>query len=516
MKSSNALRSRLVYTNLAFGLPLFLVGSIMVDTYVIDSSKLSDILSSWKTYSILAPFVFIVPFMLNNLLKTLQRRIQNSQYEGLQALRNRLFGWYIIPVLLFPVMLIPIGIIHDFDSTQLKLTSIMACSYMLAGNTPFILRFILQLDTVFIGVPTQYIRNLSIKDKTLLMNTFLVFGGMAIVIAGAYSLMWRQEVSPELNITKEASIIRLSIAALLICSFQILPSNVIAGGYAKQLRRIRKFVKSMSAKDLSRDLYISSRDEFGEIIDDLKGLNDNFKSVVNLLKDNSAHLHKSSNELNDIASDLSKTSQQQVSSAGEIASSMEETSANIADAAQHAEESVAISRTTGDSVEEGHQLINDTRENVQNILQKVEVIMGLADQTNLLAINAFIEAVNAGEHGKGFAVVAREIRALADRSKISADDIAKLATQCAIFSDASVEKSDEMLRYITKTNDAALRQQQSGKEQHRSIQQINTAMQEFSLSSQTLAGSSQKLSATSAIMLESADKMEQLLGDFKM
>ncbi|MEL7146664.1 MAG: methyl-accepting chemotaxis protein [Bacteroidota bacterium] len=517
MKSAYALRIRLIYTMImAFSLPLLLVGTIMVDTFVIDSSTLVAILSSLKTYLILAPFMIVFPFLLNGRLKNLQDQISRRQFSNIMSERSFIMRLYIIPVLVFPLLLVPVMMVQGLNSKQIILTSIMAFSYMFAGNTPFILRFILQLDTLFVGVPAEYVKNLSIKRKTLLMNTCVVIGGMAIVIAGAYSLMWRQSTVPEWGITDESAIIRLAIAAALICFFQILPSNVIAWGYAKQLGRIRKFVKSMKANDLTGQIYITSRDEFGAIINDLSELNDNFKSILQVIKDNSAELHQSSNELNRIASSLTTTSHQQVSSAGEIAATMEETSATIAQSTQIAEESAHVSQTTNESVKEGHQLINDTRENVTNIINRIEVVSELADQTNLLAINAFIEAANAGEGGKGFAVVAKEIRALADRSKLAAEEISELAAQCAGFSEASVNKSDEMLNFISKTTEMANVMRQSSKEQHLSVDQINQTIQEFSRSSQTLADSSRHLADTSSAMLLSANTLENLLSEFQM
>ena len=517
MRNEYALRSRLFYTMLmAFGLPLVLVGSILVDTYVIDAAMLFTMLGNWKSYLILVPFLIVFPLLLNQRVKKLQKLIAQEQYERLTPERNRAMLQYIIPVLLYPMLIIPVGLINGYDAVQTKLTFVMAFSYMFAGNTPFILRFILQLDTIFVGVPARYVKNLSIKSKTLLMNTCVVLGGMAIVVAGAYSLMWRQSNSPELQISDESAILRLIIAALLICFFQILPSNVIAWGYAKQLRRISKFLRSMAANDLSDHIYISSRDEFGAIINDLSELNRKFKSVLLILKKNSANLHQSSNELNRIASELTDTSHHQVASVGQIAETMEETSASIANTAHQAAESVDVSLTTNESVKEGHRLISNTRDNVRSIIDKIEVIGELADQTNLLAINAFIEAANAGEGGKGFAVVAREIRALADRSKLSAEEISDLAAQCAGFSDASVDKSDEMLRFIAKTTEMAETMSRSSKAQHLSVDQINVTMQEFNRSSQTLANTSRRIAETSLVMLQSAETLEKLLSEFKM
>ena len=348
------------------------------------------------------------------------------------------------------------------------------------------------------------------------MNVNLAIGGGMVLIAAAYCLIWRMQTMPELGYDINFILQRLIIIGFIVAFFQVLPSVMVTNSYSKYLNKIRDYVNQLSRKDLNGTIYISSRDEFGEISESLNVLHDNFKQVLDVLKYNASHLQTSSTELNALSGVLSDTSSTHAANAEEIASSVEETSANIATSAENASESVNMSSNTYSSVEEGHELISKTQENVTLITEKIAVVQELADQTNLLAINAFIEAANAGEDGKGFAVVAREIRALADRSKESAEDISNLALQCVEFSKASYSKSTEMINFISKTSEMAKLVDTSSKEQHLSIEQINYTVQDFNKSSQTLAASSEELAATSGSLVQSAQELHKVLAEFKL
>ena len=515
MDNPQKLRGRLLKTvYLTFLIPPPIIVAILYIGNILPEEDAIAVFQETALYLFLLPFFTIVPLLLVRRLRLLQHLLDQRQYDQLKNKRNLIIFFYGLAALVYSSGGVVVSTAMGLSSMQILLSSIITIAYVLAGNIPFLMRFISQLDLMFLDVPAGYIRNNSIHTKSLIMNFGATLGGITIVVTASYGLFWRMTTQTAGDITATVFLTRMIVIALLVCILLILPGVVEINRYSRYLNKVRDFTRTMGARNFTTTIAVTSRDEFGEIADSLNILNVNFKSVVDLLRENSTGLHSLSTQLTSLAGILSGASSQQAVSAQEIAASVEETSNNIALTAEHAAESAKISGTTTTSVNESYRLTSDTNEHVQHILARVSVIEELADQTNLLAINAFIEAANAGESGKGFAVVAREIRLLADRSKSAAEEITVLAQKSKSNSEASVQQSARMIAYIDKTTEIARQVSESSKEQHLSIDQINDNVQEFNRTSQVLAKSSEELSTSASLLVEKADELDHILKEF--
>ena len=223
------------------------------------------------------------------------------------------------------------------------------------------------------------------------------------------------------------------LAVLSITSLLIALSWRVTGTLRRRVAISQSVADRVRDGDLTRPVIDSAQDEFSPLLAALSAMQESLTSVVSDVRQNADSVATASNQIAAGNQDLSQRSEEQASALEETAASMEQLGATVkqnADNARHANQ-LALSASTaatrgGVVVAEVVDTMRGINESSKKISDIIQVIDGIAFQTNILALNAAVEAARAGEQGRGFAVVATEVRSLAGRSADAAKEIKSL------------------------------------------------------------------------------------------
>ena len=260
--------------------------------------------------------------------------------------------------------------------------------------------------------------------------------------------------------------------------------------------------------------YTGNNDEIGKMIIATDNLVEQLHSILSDVQKGIDAMANASDDTSNTSEQLSQSSNEQAASVEEIAATIEQISANINQNNENAQTTNKYSEDANNSISQvaakSEQAVNANK----TILDKIDIINDIAFQTNILALNAAVEAARAGEHGKGFAVVAGEVRKLAEKSKIAAQEIVTLSQQSFNITSEAGKIMNETIPKVNQTSMLISEIVASTIEQTNGTNQVNNAIQQLNIITQQNAQAAEQLSANASELAAKAKDINEMISFF--
>jgi methyl-accepting chemotaxis protein len=282
------------------------------------------------------------------------------------------------------------------------------------------------------------------------------------------------------------------------------------------LGEVSQALNRIAQGDLTQELNGNYQGVFAQLQADVNKMSRQLVTTISDVNAAAGALTAAAGQVSSTSQSLSQSASEQAASVEQTTASLQEMAASVKQNADNANITDGMATKAAREVQAGASSVTQTVDAMKSIASKISIIDDIAYQTNLLALNAAIEAARAGEHGKGFAVVAAEVRKLAERSQVAAQEIGQLAGSSVRLAEQAGAVLVQMVPTINKTSELVQEISAASSEQTSGVNQITTAMGHLNSATQQNASASEELSATAEELSGQAAQLQDMMAFFRL
>ena len=335
--------------------------------------------------------------------------------------------------------------------------------------------------------------------------------------------------------TKSSAVLLTIITLGIGIVLSVVVAVVIGNSVVRPIQYLESQSRLLAEGDMTVQVDYKAKDEIGNLAESFRTMVFNLRQTLHDVQEAAAAVASASSEISSSTEEMAAGTQEQTSQAGEVASAVEEmtktiatNSKNASDTAEAAKHARTAAETGGAVVEETVRgidriaaVVNQSAETVRTLGKSsdqigdiIGVIDDIADQTNLLALNAAIEAARAGEQGRGFAVVADEVRKLAERTTKATKEIAGMIKQIQTETNGAVSSMEEGTKEVERGKELADKAGISLKEIVEVSQKVTDMVSQIAAASEEQSSASEQIAknveAISAVTGQTASGTQQV------